>query len=856
MNSKKIQLLSALLLLISHFSFAHFGQRGPLGGTPTSGYVYDTLVCVGTAEGGIFFNTNANNVAWSVKPVGLHSGKITAITHTGKYLFTGTAETGVYRYTGFVGKDRYWEKVSNGLTSTHIKCLAAVDSITVLAGTNGSGLFKTTNKGANWSMINSPSLSNKVITSIVNAGTRLILATEDGGVFYSDDNGDTWQSFNDVNTNNIGGTSMLSYNATTDELLVLNSNGLFITSTASTTNTPSYTAVTSPASTVIKDIDNNGTTWIIATDNGVYTSATGTISFASQNTGLAGTNVNVVIAFKLKSRFIAGVDHGTMYKSADNSISWSAVNTGFNNLVTNAMFTNGVNFVVAATERGVHVSTDLGANYKILNKGLTDSLNVTDLTLFGTKLLATTKSGVFLSTDTAKNWTNISGTIGNVHVLKVYSSKAYAYVITADGKVYQSDLVNAWTLIQTGLPLNVATSSLTFYDGKILLGANGDGVYTASETFNGWSALNTGLSNKNVTSVTTLVRAAGTKLFAGTDGGGVFVADAKTGTWAATSPTSISHTTMINLDGTKIEAMATYGGYVFASYQGGLLATKDFGQTWVAGGNQFNLPSYTHVTKISCVTTRVYVVTDNNGLYSNGLSELEVVGNIETAANATCNSSCNGTATVKAVAGSGSYTYLWSNNETTATATALCAGKNYVTVTAGLVTYTDSVTITEPTALDATVSSTPTASNTGTATVTPTGGVTPYTYAWSNTGTTASISDLTAGDYDVTVTDSNNCTVNKTIKVVSSVGINSLENSLISVYPNPSNDGNVVLNLSSVKANITSVAVYDYSGKLVQNVASTQGSTLVTLNLGSASGIYFVKVNADGKLYSTNVIVE
>ena len=856
MNSKKIQLLSALLLLISHLSFAHFGQRGPLGGTPTSGYVHDTLVCIGTAEGGIFFNTNANNVAWSVKPVGLHSGKITAITHTGKYLFTGTAETGVYRYTGFVGKDRYWEKVSTGLSNVQIKSLAAIDSITVLAGTNGGGLFKTTNKGASWSAINSASLNNKVITSIVNSGARLILATEDGGVFYSDDKGDTWQSFNDVNTNNIGGTSMLSYNATTDELLVLNNSGLFITSTASTSNTASYTAVISPASTVIKDIDNNGTTWIIATDNGVYTSATGTISFTAQNSGLAGTNVNVVVAFKLKSRFLAGVDHGTMYKSADNTISWSAVNTGFNNLVTNAMFTNGVNFVVAATERGVHVSTDLGANYKILNKGLTDSLNVTDLTLFGTKLLATTKKGVFVSLDSAKNWCDISGAIGSVHVLKVYSSATYAYVITADGKVYQSDLVGAWTLIQIGLPVNVATSSLAFYDGKILLGANGDGVFTASETFNGWSALNTGLSNKNVTSVTTLVRAAGTKLFAGTDGGGVFVADAKTGTWTATAALSISHTTMIGLDGTKIEAMATYGGYVFASYQGGLLATKDFGQTWVAGGNQFNLPSYTHVRKISCVTTRVYVVTDNNGLYSNGLSELEVVGNIETAANATCNSSCNGTATVKAVAGSGSYTYLWSNNENTATATALCAGKNYVTVTAGLVTYTDSITITEPLALDATVSSTPTSSNTGTATVTPSGGVTPYTYAWSNTATTASISNLTAGDYDVTVTDSNNCTVNKTIKVVSSVGINVLENSLISVYPNPSTDGNVVLNLSSVKANITSVAVYDYSGKLVQNVASTQGSSLVTLNLGSASGIYFVKVNADGKSYSTNVIVE
>ena len=81
----------------------------------------------------------------------------------------------------------------------------------------------------------------------------------------------------------------------------------------------------------------------------------------------------------------------------------------------------------------------------------------------------------------------------------------------------------------------------------------------------------------------------------------------------------------MGLDGSKIQDMAYYNGYIFASYKGGLLASSDNGQTWIAGGNQFNLPSYTGVHKISFVTTRVFVSTEFNSVYSNALSELPAV---------------------------------------------------------------------------------------------------------------------------------------------------------------------------------------------------------------------------------------
>ncbi len=50
----------------------------------------------------------------------------------------------------------------------------------------------------------------------------------------------------------------------------------------------------------------------------------------------------------------------------------------------------------------------------------------------------------------------------------------------------------------------------------------------------------------------------------------------------------------------------------------------------------------------------------------------------------------------------------------------------------------------------------------GGASVMATGGTTPYTYLWSNSATTASITGIIAGTYTVSITDANGCTVNDT----------------------------------------------------------------------------------------------
>jgi hypothetical protein len=853
-----IKLVAPLVafILISINSFGHFGSKGPYGGTVTcSAHNSDTMVYLGTEEGGVYFNKSQTLVGWSAKPVGLKSGRIAALSHTGSYLFCATADSGVFRFTGFVGSDRYWEKVNTGLTNLNTSALVSLDTITLIAGTDNGELFKTTNKGASWSLISGLPFAGSRITGLIKVGTRLFLIAENKGVYYSDNNGTSWSSLNDLNTADITGTNSFSYNATTDELLVLNVNGLYILSSASTVTTASYSLVVTglPLGLNIRSISNNGTTWYLATDNGVYSSVTGLISWSAVNTGLTTLDVNIVEPYQ--TRLICGTHLEGIFKTAASSVNWAVNNTGFNNITTYSVATSGAQVIVAATEKGVFVSKNLATSYTSSNNGLTDYLNVNDLSFFGSKLFAVTQNnGVFVSADTGAVWNAFNGGLTEMNVLKIFASGTYVYIYDGVGNIYQSNGTSNWVSITGNLPQALAEVSLAFFGDNILLGVHGGGIYTRKEVSGTWTANNLGLPTDHVTAVT----AFGSKIYAGTHDDGVFVSDANTINWTATAPTSINHTSLMGLNGNEIEAMATYGGYVFASYRGGLLATRDHGQTWVEGGNQFNLPSYTAVNKISFVTTRVFVTTEHNSLYSNSLSELELnVGINYSPASNLCFNDCNGALSLSATGGTAPYTYSWSTSETTQSISNLCAGIYYVTITDAVsATHLDSVVISQPDSLQINFTTVPSYGIDGVATANVTGGVSPFTYAWENLATTNSITGLSAGVYSVTVTDANGCsTLDSAAILVNTAGLVELDkNAAIQIVPNPSK-GNVTILLNN-DVKVSSIEIYNGVGNLlaIQKVDKVVNS--IPLSVNYSTGVYFIQLNTENGVETKKMIIE
>jgi gliding motility-associated-like protein len=325
--------------------------------------------------------------------------------------------------------------------------------------------------------------------------------------------------------------------------------------------------------------------------------------------------------------------------------------------------------------------------------------------------------------------------------------------------------------------------------------------------------------------------------------------------------------------------------------------------------------------------------------------------------NATSPTTANGSAIINANGGTGSYTYLWDDGQTTSTATGLLPGNYCATVTdannctntacvtitsplainlsatddnlscfgdtdgqsiliisGGIAPYAygwtnpvtgtngtgiilidggtdtiknlpagiylvgvqdalnetagDTVFIVEPPQLNVNISSTNVdcfgASN-GTATANVSGGFPPYTYNWSNSGTTQTITNLTSGIYYLTVTDFNSCQVFDSIQIAAPAQQLTVLMSKIDISCNGANDGQAfttmqggippysyvwsngdfTANVNNLAPGVIAVSVTDAFGcSVVGNINITQPFALTTTNTAIADATCFGSNNA------------
>lgn len=135
-----------------------------------------------------------------------------------------------------------------------------------------------------------------------------------------------------------------------------------------------------------------------------------------------------------------------------------------------------------------------------------------------------------------------------------------------------------------------------------------------------------------------------------------------------------------------------------------------------------------------------------------------------------CAGDCDASITLSPSGGTGIYTYDWSpqppNGQGTATASGLCAGDWTVTIASGACDTTITFNIPEPPPLDAGLLTQDLGCAgicDGSATVDPTGGTPPYTIVWDpvppNGQGGTSAAGLCPGNYSVTITDDEGCTL-------------------------------------------------------------------------------------------------
>ncbi|WP_160213735.1 SdrD B-like domain-containing protein, partial [Phaeodactylibacter xiamenensis] len=232
----------------------------------------------------------------------------------------------------------------------------------------------------------------------------------------------------------------------------------------------------------------------------------------------------------------------------------------------------------------------------------------------------------------------------------------------------------------------------------------------------------------------------------------------------ATASTTISDQggPTLAISATDVDCFGASTGGVSLTVNGG---TAPFSYEWSNGATTEDLDNV-------AAGTYSVTVTDNNGCEATAstmVSEPPALSLSISGEDVDCFGNATGSADLSVSGGTAPYTYAWSNNATTQNIDNLAAGTYEVTVTdANNCEATKSVTINEPSALSLSISGEDVdcfGNATGSADLSVSGGTAPYTYAWSNNATAQNIDNLTAGTYEVTVTDANGCEAIESITI-------------------------------------------------------------------------------------------
>ncbi|MFH0894505.1 MAG: choice-of-anchor L domain-containing protein [Bacteroidota bacterium] len=254
------------------------------------------------------------------------------------------------------------------------------------------------------------------------------------------------------------------------------------------------------------------------------------------------------------------------------------------------------------------------------------------------------------------------------------------------------------------------------------------------------------------------------------------------------------------------------------------------------------------VQDITALHSGTYTVTvhDNNGCIITGNAQVNNItsngfsAEISGITNAICGNN-NGSVNVTASGGNTPYTYIWSNSATTEDLINVATGSYSCTVTdqtgckvllgPALIGNTSGTMNQTAFITDALCTSA-----NGEINMTVTGGTSPYTFLWSNAATTEDLSNLTAANYTVTITDNTGCTLVHTYTVSTSSGTLALANVAVADETCNNNSGSVTLTVSG------GATPYTYlwsNAAITQNISGlNQGNYSATVTDANGCKVY------------------
>lgn len=395
-------------------------------------------VFAGTAGHGVYRSTD-NGASWSQINAGLTDSSLAslAVSPDGKTLIAGTF-AGAFYYNG-----TRWTQA--GLTDFEVNSLLVFPHESIFAATLG-GIFHTTDIGESW---------NKADSTMIRTtgGTVSLAADPDGptiaagtgtGVFLTTNDGANWThigyggDYNEVAFSS-DGKNLYALGQYSISHFVRSGSGWIVSSPISDDNSYDVIAVA------------RGDTLFAGTGGyGVYR-YNGTSWYQA---GLINYYITSLAITPDGSTIFAGTYSNGVFRSTDDGNSWTNADTGLTNMDISAFAVSPDGAVFAGTSVGVFRSTDKASSWAPINAGLTEeSVSSLQVTTDGSMLFAGTGDGMFWYD--GKSWSRVDTTgLGNNRIVSfaVSSDGSTAFAGTMAAGVWKRSVAEL-TPIETKTPI-------------------------------------------------------------------------------------------------------------------------------------------------------------------------------------------------------------------------------------------------------------------------------------------------------------------------------------------------------------------------------------------------------------------
>ena len=447
------------------------------------------------------FRIGYGETSWTTINNGLTATNVTAIDYIDGKLYAGTTNG------AFVSSDNgtTWTSIGGTLPNKEVKSFAAIGS-RLIVGTK-IGPYFSDNGGTSWTTPTTGTGGFPLVSLEVD-GTDVWGATNGGGLYKSANNGANWSSANPSGA----GICLWGTVVYKDVIkLIYGTNGLGLWSTSNSGTTWDWNNTGLKAGTVNGILSANNTIFTGVYGGGIQKSVSGGLWQLINN----GVTSNAIKTFATDGTklYAGGSYNGGMFESSDWGGLWAVSQLNKSIFAIYAASFSGTTRMFACEGDGLYTLN--GSTWgKVTNSpsGVCQSIDFDGQLgvagFYNTRPLLTTDGGI--------NWQQVTGTPVSNNITAVEIMGSNIMIGTQNQKVQVSNDNGAtWTAKNNGLPDYPVINSIARINSLWLMGTQFDGIWASNNAGDSWKQIIDGLMYHTVYSITT----DGNNFYAGTFGG-------------------------------------------------------------------------------------------------------------------------------------------------------------------------------------------------------------------------------------------------------------------------------------------------------------------------------------------------